>query len=344
MAKGGKKGPKRYELPDEKFIVVVNPWGSPTNKLFINNVGAWFEHMLYEDYPNTQVEAIYTQGTHSNIVVELPAHVDISQYLGAHAYARFLAPPWNTSPHIAYMYEYNYESFDHPTRKGWKSSYPTYTSIPPNFPVKKEGYPIPDPAPPPTRDVVYAKKPPPLPQASVSGMNAATDTQYANKGLDDDAARLLQSLISTDIKPDIKPDIKLSLGVKEESQDDEYKPSAELIAAVSTKLDPYNDEYKPSPELISALSNTTKQEPAYEPSPELIAAISAKQEFRDDEYKPSTELIAALQTKVEPRNDAGTPGSPLRVRSGSSVKREWEGGREDEGARADVKKRQKREE
>ncbi|KAF8873943.1 hypothetical protein BD779DRAFT_279619 [Infundibulicybe gibba] len=61
MAKGGKKGPKRYELPDEKFIVVVNPWGSPTNKLFINNVGAWFEHMLYEDYPNTQVEAIYTQ-------------------------------------------------------------------------------------------------------------------------------------------------------------------------------------------------------------------------------------------------------------------------------------------
>ncbi|KAF8058647.1 hypothetical protein FPV67DRAFT_1523224 [Lyophyllum atratum] len=160
MAKGKKaKVLKKYKAPDSKYIVVVDPWGVSTQhkSYTINNIAAWFELMIRDDYPGEDVKTVFTQGTHNNVVVELSESVDILPYLGAHHHARFLKERWNATDGISYLYEYDYETQNDPTRRGWTADYPGQYNI--NiFPIKQP-YPLPFPAPPPPHNVGYAKRP-----------------------------------------------------------------------------------------------------------------------------------------------------------------------------------------
>ena len=65
---------KQYKVPEEKFLVVINPWAVYRNfdAADFNHIGAWFDRMLRVDYPpNTRIKAIYYQRTvcHSHIRV-----------------------------------------------------------------------------------------------------------------------------------------------------------------------------------------------------------------------------------------------------------------------------------
>ncbi|KAF8161575.1 hypothetical protein B0H34DRAFT_385155 [Crassisporium funariophilum] len=159
MVKSKSKGfkVKEYKVPKEKFLVVVNAWGLSDNFLpsDFNHIGAWFEIMLQDNYPGTRVNAIFYQRTHKNIIVELPSNVDITRYLGAHHYSKFLRYPPN-DPRIAYLYEYRYSTFGNPGNKNWSDVSPTYQSIPSGIPIIYP-YPSPLPAPNPSSDVPYAR-------------------------------------------------------------------------------------------------------------------------------------------------------------------------------------------
>lgn len=57
---------QEYKVPQEKYVVVVNPWGLPdkidTNTK-LNEIGAWFELLLRKDYPDARVREIFYQKT-----------------------------------------------------------------------------------------------------------------------------------------------------------------------------------------------------------------------------------------------------------------------------------------
>ncbi|KAG6875832.1 hypothetical protein C0993_007184, partial [Termitomyces sp. T159_Od127] len=157
MAKSKKL--KKYKAPDAKFLVVIDPWPArqALHREFINNVAAWFEFMLRDDHPGETVRTIYTQGTHNNIIVELSESVDIQPYIGVHAHRRFLLPPYEDTEAVSYIYEYDYETQNDPTRRSWTARYPSNYDIS-IFPFK-ENYPIPTPAPLPPIHINYAKRP-----------------------------------------------------------------------------------------------------------------------------------------------------------------------------------------
>ncbi|KAF8738523.1 hypothetical protein AX14_011174 [Amanita brunnescens Koide BX004] len=144
----------RLRKYDEQLLVVVHPWppSGPKHKHFVNNVSSWFEIMLREDNPRAslKVEAIYQQKTHPNIIVELPAEANIEHLLGAHHWDAFIMEPYKPihKGQVSYVYEYNYDTFHHPSRINWYAGIPSYTSIDPAFPVQSP-YPLPSPAPAP---------------------------------------------------------------------------------------------------------------------------------------------------------------------------------------------------
>ncbi|GLB37873.1 hypothetical protein LshimejAT787_0409240 [Lyophyllum shimeji] len=156
MAKSKKV--KKYKAPSSKYLVVVDPWGTPGNAYFIGNVAAWFELMLQDDYPDEDVKTVFTQKTHKNVIVELSESVDVLPYLGAHHHARFLKAPHNITDDVSYIYEYDYETQNDPARRGWTANYPPPYDIK-IFPIIQP-YPLPLPAPPPPFHVAYAKRPP----------------------------------------------------------------------------------------------------------------------------------------------------------------------------------------
>ncbi|TFK33560.1 hypothetical protein BDQ12DRAFT_408590 [Crucibulum laeve] len=145
---------KVYKKPsDKQFLVVTNPWHeNQLEKLKYKDVIGWFEVMLRDKYPakGFRPNAVYFMRTRSDIIVELPGDVEINEYLGAHAYGRFL-PPSHISPRDkemhaeAHVYEYNYAKFNDPNKTGW-TEYVDYTAIRPNFPVRSP-YPVSLPAP-----------------------------------------------------------------------------------------------------------------------------------------------------------------------------------------------------
>ncbi|KAJ2917689.1 hypothetical protein MD484_g2691, partial [Candolleomyces efflorescens] len=204
----GKKGfkVKTYEVPDEKFVVVVNAWGKTGDRQkYTNAVGAWFEIMLRKVCPKQklQLNCIYYQSTHDILIVELPQAVSsLESLLGAHPYGSFLTID-PTSTEFAYIYEYNFRLFNHPENTNWHASMPSYREIPRNLPVR-DPYPLPReiegigmlPTPPPPSNARYAipvplpplpppvpfqeercspaPAPPQRPSASASGSSSAT--------------------------------------------------------------------------------------------------------------------------------------------------------------------------
>ncbi|KAG6895045.1 hypothetical protein C0992_003372 [Termitomyces sp. T32_za158] len=144
--------------PDAKFLVVIDPWPAKQayHREFINNVAAWFEFMLRDDHPGETVRTVYTQGTHNNIIVELSELIDIRLYIGAHAHRNFLLPPYEDTEAISYIYEYDYETQNDPTRRSWTARYPSNHDMD-IFPFKSH-YPLPTPAPIPPIHIQYVKR------------------------------------------------------------------------------------------------------------------------------------------------------------------------------------------
>ncbi|KIM40817.1 hypothetical protein M413DRAFT_445622 [Hebeloma cylindrosporum] len=158
MAKSKNKPLKQYKVPREKFLVVVDAWGfgGDFTQSDFNNVSAWFEIMLEETYPKTRVSSIYYQRTHRNLIVELPSVVqDINQYLGAHFYSRFLTHDVDAHRQMI-IYEYKYANFGDPGERNWSVGYPSYTSIPPDIPIRRPFPLLPFPPPRPASDIPYA--------------------------------------------------------------------------------------------------------------------------------------------------------------------------------------------
>ncbi|KAF8989852.1 hypothetical protein BDQ17DRAFT_1372653 [Cyathus striatus] len=160
MAKGKFKI-KTHKVPDEVFVVVINPWGDGRGNLssvpHFDNIGAWFELMLKDQLRpgDPGVLTIYYQGTHRNLIVELHSYIDVISCLGEHDYSRFVNGI--QVPGKSLIYEYNYEMFGDPAEKSWKTGVPDYPQIHPKFPVKVP-YPPALPAPEyPPSDVRWAK-------------------------------------------------------------------------------------------------------------------------------------------------------------------------------------------
>ena len=57
---------QEYKVPQEKYVVVVNPWGLPErldNNPRLNEIGIWFQFLLKKDYPEARVREIFYQRT-----------------------------------------------------------------------------------------------------------------------------------------------------------------------------------------------------------------------------------------------------------------------------------------
>ncbi|EAU92051.1 hypothetical protein CC1G_06038 [Coprinopsis cinerea okayama7 len=299
MAKGGKK-PKAYKPPQEKFVVVVNPWGYADNvQVAVNQITAWFEVMLDNRHPQTRPHCIYYQKTHRNVIVELPPTVQIEYILGTHRYARFLDRGIHVGPdQAAHIYEYNYRRFNHPERTNWSAGYPSYSRRPPNFPIRTP-YPPPELAPPPPGHIHYAIPPvfPPLPLFEPAEPQASTSSKPsppkppspAPRTASPPPANAVHSLFkpyeppghyrrpSTPPPSPPQPSI-----VTESSTSDNAQPSA--VTDKLKKFDPFEEEEaalrflrsetldtKPPSELEASTPNVMKKEPTpdYDVKPKI---------------------------------------------------------------------------
>ncbi|KAF8655071.1 hypothetical protein AX16_003236 [Volvariella volvacea WC 439] len=167
MAGAKKYKTKTYRPPDEKFIVIVRPWGREDGAPnggpnFARNIMAWCEIMIRGEHPGVRPNAVYTTTTRSDVIVEFPEEVDIQPYLGLHRWKKFLVSPYSeqVQSRFSSIYEYHYEHWDHPKTKGWSPNFPNYKQIHPAFPVKHP-YPPSSPCPPPPPDIRFTKPLPP---------------------------------------------------------------------------------------------------------------------------------------------------------------------------------------
>ena len=58
------KGPPYLNKPDEKYVVIVNPWGMNKRDQFnVDCLGAWLRAVFGFDPEKMQVECVYMMGT-----------------------------------------------------------------------------------------------------------------------------------------------------------------------------------------------------------------------------------------------------------------------------------------
>ncbi|KAL1658726.1 hypothetical protein GGF50DRAFT_108330 [Schizophyllum commune] len=133
---------KEYKPPsDAVFLVVVNPWGQDgiTHKTsqtgFHNNLGAWLEIAS-----GMRPTALYYQGTHAEVIVELPISVPLGKLMGDHLLEEIFDIPG--LPGASSIYPYNFKNQGHPERKQWVEALFTYQAIPRDFPIRQP-YPPP---------------------------------------------------------------------------------------------------------------------------------------------------------------------------------------------------------
>lgn len=328
MAKKSKSKP--HKPPTEKFVVVVDPW---RYRNFFEDIGAWFEIMLTDDYPGTRVDMIYGQvGKHHNVIVQLPGHVDIRPLLGAHRHAAILKPPYNMNTDgVSYIFEYNFEREGNP--RDWAAMSPSYETIDPSFPIRFP-YPIPCSVTQTYRNSKpgYAKQLPP----DLWEENAVATTQLIHQ-TDDIISSSIASPSSLSISSTIKspPDpIEPSLhqdgtSLRSTSQFTPYAPpsnhpshtaypkatradpveglvpkkESDITHDLSTKkLDPYEQDDEAERLLhtdhLPSSGVPTKQENVDPAEILLRSIIPVKEEVISpgENYKPSSELLATFAT------------------------------------------------
>ncbi|KAK1221692.1 hypothetical protein PQX77_015522 [Marasmius sp. AFHP31] len=124
---------KPVKAPDEKFIVVVNPWMSIKNTNFIMAMGGWLQCAF-----GKAALAIYHMGDkRSFIIVEFPASTDIRSRLGAHHPCEIFKEDAEFEqlrriPKPSLIYEYNFPIHKHPNGKypitgGFLAEYPSFS-------------------------------------------------------------------------------------------------------------------------------------------------------------------------------------------------------------------------
>ncbi|KAG6864090.1 hypothetical protein C0991_012566 [Blastosporella zonata] len=354
MGKGKKlKAPKTYTA-DAKYLVVVDPWPRDSaHPWFINNVAAWFEKMIKDEYPDER---------HSNIIVELAEWVDVQPYIGKHAHTRFLRGKFENTDAISYIYEYDYEKQNDPARRNWTARYPGEYDL--NVFPFKENYPLPEPAPPPPPHVGYVKRPRNVPTPTSA---AVVDHQFQSPDVparasreptppptheereaervtqkrdpyeeDDDAVRLFRS-VTRDLVPKQEQDVDYGDSVREKSMNDDHlltkreRENSAMLDAVDSFLDsvPIKKEERMVP--VPFKNEPRCPEGDVFMVPYTFIHILTGDVPTEDDYKPSAELLAAIaRMPIEASisghvvagrdrsttlaTDFGEPGGPLTMR------------------------------
>ncbi|KAJ8095978.1 hypothetical protein PM082_015199 [Marasmius tenuissimus] len=120
---------KPVKAPEEKFIVVVNPWMSIKNTDFLIAMGGWLQCAF-----GKAALAIYHMGDkRSFIIVEFPANTDIKSRLGAHHPCEIFKEDAQFEhlrriPKPSLIYEYNFPIHKHPNvTGGFLAEYPSFS-------------------------------------------------------------------------------------------------------------------------------------------------------------------------------------------------------------------------
>ena len=138
-----KTGPPYLDIPDYKYIVIIDPWGMSNAKdrkqIDVDRVGAWIRFMLRnqaQDGRDILPEAVFMRGTVSTllyfcssgrfknfifaqqteVIIQLPEYIELDPILGEHRWPEILnnldGP--NRSKTASYIFEYNYRNNGEP--------------------------------------------------------------------------------------------------------------------------------------------------------------------------------------------------------------------------------------
>ncbi|KAF8959224.1 hypothetical protein BDZ97DRAFT_1838697 [Flammula alnicola] len=276
MGKSKSKGFKTTS-PLEKFLVVVNPWG--LNGDFVtsdfNQISAWFEFMLRDEYPGARVRSIYYQRTEL-MSISLATKLIMNHNLD------------------------------------WSIGYPNYSEIPATIPLRSP-YPCPHIPGPPPSDISCARPFPTqvyesrlLRLASESQMmadGATTSPAPPRDGSSREPSQYstLQSLSANKGKEKMRDEPSSPAHLKGAISNRRSIPSVQL-----KKMDPYEEEEEskallrsPSPikdEAEDFLSSVLGEHPAKEEEKPLIFPTEPDGNQPEDDYQPSAELLAMLGT------------------------------------------------
>ncbi|TDL22915.1 hypothetical protein BD410DRAFT_182752 [Rickenella mellea] len=144
------KGPPYLNPPDEKYVVVMNPWGLKTPRMRVQRdadiVGAWMRAVF--GFEPGLIERVFMMGVRDEVIIELSSRTDIVRGLGSHRWSEFLEPcPAADAQNVSYIFEYNWRRHGDPGEHSWVEYFPRQDMPPPAFPVKgfPRKYPYPKP-------------------------------------------------------------------------------------------------------------------------------------------------------------------------------------------------------
>ncbi|KAJ7817053.1 hypothetical protein B0H14DRAFT_1389879 [Mycena olivaceomarginata] len=154
---------KTYRIPEGRHCLIIqNPWPfdeSVSNarkpQAYINAVVGWISIMIQDlcsvDIHHNDIQIFY-QSTHRHLIVEIQSTAlgSVDVLLGAHHSSAFLTAQYAGLGNLtSVIYEYNYMRFNSPEKTNWTNHTASYSSLPPEFPVKREdiGYSYPTPLP-----------------------------------------------------------------------------------------------------------------------------------------------------------------------------------------------------
>ncbi|KAF8805134.1 hypothetical protein BYT27DRAFT_7258250 [Phlegmacium glaucopus] len=318
MGKGKNKAfkLKEYKVPPEKYVVVVNAWGLPDKldmNTKMNEIAAWFELLLKNDYPDARVREIFYQKTHRTIIVELPREVEIEKYLGAYHYSQFHKniPPDNNPSRTAYLYEYHYAKFGHPGNKNWSGVIPPNHAIPAGLlQIMKDPFPRPHPAPLPTSETPYARPVPAKIQCQLAIMRdvpliaSASDNTGEGRSMEEPPLPPLESPCAAQAPNVDSSSFDLP---PTESLFTPYEPPSHYVAHVESSKSRLNQQEQVSPELLQV----KKMDP-YEEEEVERALLRSLSPVKKDESNEAVDFLNSFLPNIK-SEEQPTPVFPYSM-------------------------------
>ncbi|KAJ7314459.1 hypothetical protein DFH08DRAFT_431751 [Mycena albidolilacea] len=141
---------KTYRIPEGRhYLIIQNPWpfdesvsNARNPQAYINAVVGWISIMIQDlcsvDIHHNDIQIFY-QSTHRHLIVEIQSTAvgSVDALLGAHHSSAFLTAQYAGGGNLtSVIYEYNYMRFNSPEKTNWTSHTASYSSLPPDFPVK----------------------------------------------------------------------------------------------------------------------------------------------------------------------------------------------------------------